>query len=130
MSMTSLVCWKCGTSLESEPLPLARLAECPVCHADLHVCRLCGFYDPGVANSCREPIAEEVKDKARANFCGYFQLRPDAWTGSVADPARQARVSLDALFGDVLVDEPEGTVDDAERTRRRLDDLFGTDEEG
>jgi len=130
MTTTTLVCWKCGASLESEPLPLARLAECPACHADLHVCRLCEFYDPGVANSCREPIAETVNDKAHANFCGYFQPRPDAWTGSAVDPARQAKACLDSLFGETPEDEPEGIVDDAERARRRLDDLFGSDEEG
>jgi len=129
MSTTTLVCWKCGASLESEPLPLARLAECPACHTDLHVCRLCGFYDPGVANSCREPIAEAVKDKARANFCGYFQPRPDAWTGSVEDPTRHAKARLDALFGEASENESEGIGDD-ERARRRLDDLFGSDEEG
>jgi ribosomal protein L40E len=130
MSTTTLVCWKCGAPLESEPLPLARLAECAQCHADLHVCRLCEFYDPGVASSCREPIAETVKDKVHANFCGYFQPRPDAWTASVVDPARQAKARLDAFFGEVPEDEPEDVVDDAERARRRLNDLFGADEEG
>ena len=128
MSTTTLVCWKCGAPLESEPL--ARLAECAQCHADLHVCRLCEFYDPGVASSCREPIAETVKDKVHANFCGYFQPRPDAWTASVVDPARQAKARLDAFFGEVPEDEPEDVVDDAERARRRLNDLFGADEEG
>jgi hypothetical protein len=130
MSTTSLVCWKCGASLDAEPLPLARRAECPACHADLHVCRLCEFYDPGVANSCREPIADVVKDKERANFCGYFQSRPDAWAGRIADPARQAKASLGALFGDAPEVESEGIAGDAERARRRLDDLFGSDEEG
>jgi len=130
MTMTPLVCWKCGASLESEPLPLARLAECPVCHADLHVCRLCEFYDPGVASSCREPIAEAVNDKVHANFCGYFKPRHDAWTGSVAAPARQAKARLDALFGEVSEDGPEGIVDDAGQARRQLDELFGSDEEG
>ena len=126
----TLVCWKCGASLDGEPLPLARLAECPACHADLHVCRLCEFLDPGVANSCREPIADVVKDKEHANFCGYFQPRPDAWARSVAAPAQQARASLKALFGDASTGVPEYTAGEAEGARRRLDDLFGTDEEG
>jgi ribosomal protein L40E len=123
-----LVCWKCGASLESDSLPLARLAECPACHADLHVCRLCEFYDPGVANSCREPIADVVKDKERANFCGYFQPRPDACAGPVADPAREAKARLDALFGDTRESGPEGIASDAERARRRLEGLFDPDE--
>jgi ribosomal protein L40E len=125
-----LVCWKCGASLDGEPLPLARLAECPACHVDLHVCRLCGFYDPGVANSCREPVADVVKDKEHANFCGYFQPRPDAWVETVAVAAQQARASLDALFSDPAEGELEDMAGDAERARRRLDDLFGSDEKG
>jgi ribosomal protein L40E len=128
MPSNSLVCWKCGATLEGESLPLARLAECKVCHADLHVCRLCEFYDPGVANGCREPIADEVKDKERANFCGYFQLRSDAYAGPVADPAREAQVRLDALFGDADAGRTEDVSDDTERARRRLKDLFDPDE--
>jgi hypothetical protein len=127
MSTNSLVCWKCGASIASEPLPLARLAACPACHADLHVCRLCEFYEPGVANSCREPIADVVGDKERANFCGYFQPRPDACTGSGGDPAREARTRLEALFGNAPGGEPE-SASDAGGARRRLEDLFGPDE--
>jgi len=130
MTSQSLVCWKCGASLDSELLPLARLAECAVCHADLHVCRLCEFHAPGVANSCREPIADVVKDKEHANFCAYFQPRTDAWAMFDTLPAQQARASLDALFGDTPEEQPEDIAGDAERARRRLDDLFGTDEEG
>ena len=128
MPSNSLVCWKCGAAIAGEPLPLARLAECKVCHADLHVCRLCVFYDPGVANSCREPIADEVKDKERANFCGYFQPRPDAYAGPIADPARESKARLDALFGYTQESGPESIASDAERARRRLDGLFGSDE--
>ena len=130
MSTTSLVCWKCGASLDSEPLPLARLAECKACHADLHVCRLCVFYDPGVADRCREPIAEVVQDKEHANFCGYFQPRHDACAGSGTDPARQAKARLDALFGAASGGESEHAGGDVERARRQLDALFGSDEEG
>ena len=130
MSSQSLVCWKCGTSLDSEPLPLARLAVCLECHAELHVCRLCEYYDPGVANSCREPVAEVVNDRERANFCGYFQPRPNAWAGVAADPTRQAMACLDALFGDTSEGvQTQGITGDIENARRRLDDLFGPDEE-
>jgi hypothetical protein len=43
-------------------LPIRRLEECRACGAELHVCRMCEFYDTGVAKHCRETIAEEVKD--------------------------------------------------------------------
>jgi hypothetical protein len=126
MTSSSLVCWKCGASLEAEPLPLARVAECAACHADLHVCRLCEFYDPALANACREPIAGLVPDKTRANFCDYFQPRPGAYAAADDAPARQSRRELDALFG--AGDAPDAGDDaGADAARRRLDDLFGPD---
>ena len=67
-----LRCWKCQATQSDEPLPLSRRAECSRCGADLHVCRQCEFFDPKVSESCREPIAEPVLDKTKANFCGYF----------------------------------------------------------
>lgn len=96
---TQLVCWKCGALLDDIPLPLARLAECLVCCTELHVCLSCEFYDTRVAKHCRETIAEEVKDKARANFCDYFQLRANAFQPHDDTEERAARSQLDALFG-------------------------------
>src|SRR6201991_4727574 len=94
-----LVCWKCGTSLAALSLPLQRLDECKVCHAELHVCKLCEWYSTAVAKHCREPIAEEVKDKERANFCDYFKPRPGAHSTVGLDAAAKAKADLDPLFG-------------------------------
>lgn len=126
---TELVCWKCGASVASLPLPLSRYAECPDCHADLHVCRMCEFYDPRVADSCREPVAEAVQDKDRANFCDYFRARPDAYVPRTSGAAEQARAELDALFGGGETDRPEkGAIPgDAETAREQLEVLFGKD---
>lgn len=96
----ALVCWRCGNSIAELPLPLSRYAECPACGGELHVCRMCTFFDPAVSKACREPVAEEVKEKERANFCGYFQPRPGAYTPRDEAPAREARSALDALFGE------------------------------
>lgn len=117
-----LVCWKCGASLEQLSLPLRRLDECRACGAELHVCRLCEFFDPAVARSCREPVADEVKDKTRANFCDYFRPRPHAWTGTAGDPS-DARTQLDALFGEAPAGEPGATP--ADEARGQLEELFG-----
>ena len=117
-----LVCWKCGGALDDEPLPLARLAECRACGAELHVCRLCEFYDVRVAKACRETVAEEVQDKQRANFCGYFTPRPGAHTIRDRGEQTAASADLEALFGDAP--EPEL---DADAAARKLDDLFGSD---
>jgi len=93
-----LVCWKCGASLAALSLPLSRTDECSSCRAELHVCRLCHFYDIGKAKSCAEPIADEVQDKTRGNFCGYFQavggrFQPRDGAGD------QAKTALESLFG-------------------------------
>ncbi len=124
------VCWKCGASIEELPLPLSRRAECSACNSELHVCLMCQFFDPGVSQSCREPIAEEVKDKKRANFCGYFQLNPDAFRPQDAAAAKAARSRLDALFGGATPTESQQSLDAAETlseeelAKQRLDDLF------
>ena len=94
-----LVCWRCGASLGDEPLPLARRAECRACRTELHVCRMCKYYDTSVAKSCREPVAEEVNDKERANFCGWFTPQPRAYVPGNERRTADARAGLDALFG-------------------------------
>jgi hypothetical protein len=117
------VCWKCGASLPDVLQPLPRHAECPRCHAQLHVCRLCAYYDTKVANQCREPVAEAVRDKERANFCGYFKLKPNVFTAS-SDQTAASRRELEALFGsdkDAKAQDQGGAADTA---RRQLEDLF------
>jgi len=126
----ALVCWKCGASIDALPLPLGRAAECPVCRAELHVCRLCEFYDPRVSQACREPIADQVKEKERANFCGYFQPRPNAYQARDDAAAQGARAELDALFGagsvgpDAGASNGAGPRSEADGARDRLEDLF------
>ena len=103
MEAKDLSCWKCGASLEGVPLPISRMGECLSCRAELHVCRLCEFYDTSVAEDCREPMAQEVKDKTRANFCEYFYPRPGAHAGVSAVGSKPSD-ELEALFGGGLVD--------------------------
>jgi len=130
-----LQCWRCGAGLAELPQPLSFRAECPDCGADVHVCRMCVFYDPAAADQCREPVAERVRDKTRNNHCDYLKPRPGAFSGG-ADPAAQpSREALDALFdagaqrgpegpGDGVTTTP-GTPAGEEDARRRLDELFG-----
>jgi hypothetical protein len=94
-----LRCWKCGVALADYSLPLRRIEECRACRAELHVCRMCEFYDVGKAKHCRETIADEVKDKERANFCDYFRPTPHAYQPGSVTAAERARQELEALFG-------------------------------
>jgi len=116
--MSELQCWKCGALLRDVPQPFGRRAECLACHAELHVCNMCRHFAPGKAKQCMEPMAEEVKDKTRANFCDWFQAGPNRAAGPSAPGDRSA---LDSLFG-TPQDEAPSTPDSA---RKALDDLFG-----
>ncbi len=46
--------------------------ECPYCKRDLHICMNCEYYDEGAYHQCREPQAEQVFDKEKANVCDFF----------------------------------------------------------
>ena len=121
----ALVCWKCGASLAELTLPLRRLEECRQCHAELHVCKLCEWYSVAVAKHCREPIAEEVKDKERANFCDYFKPREDAYSNQSTDAAAKAQAELDALFGGTKKAADAEQPSAADKARAELEALFG-----
>ena len=95
-----MICWKCKKEISIEK-PV-RGDECPLCHADLHVCKACEFYESGAHNDCRETSAEFVSDKERGNFCDYFRprvmfgLAPDISSGKSKSDA--AKAAFDALF--------------------------------
>ncbi|MBR6341129.1 MAG: hypothetical protein IKR64_04435 [Treponema sp.] len=102
------MCWKCKKEISIEK-PV-RGDECPLCHADLHVCRACDFYESGAHNDCRESSADMVTDKERSNFCDYFRVAlrqaqgPQGAQGSQGaqsgNKAAAARNAFNALFGD------------------------------
>lgn len=93
-----LVCWKCGASLALLSLPLRRLDECRQCHAELHACRMCVEYDTSKAKHCREPIAEEVRDKTHANFCDFFKPRSSAYVAPDTAAINESQAALAKLF--------------------------------
>ena len=70
------ICFYCKSIIYIDDRP-SRSDECPRCGSDLWVCKNCRFYDEGAYNMCREPLAEYVADKERANFCEYFELRDE-----------------------------------------------------
>lgn len=129
-------CWNCGTPATDEPMPLGRESRCCACGKDLHVCRQCTFYDTSKGDGCAEPVADQVRDKERANFCGYLTVNPGAHTGN--DQAQAARAQLAAMF-DLGDASPLANVgSDAEALQRKrdhetdaaklaLDELFGID---
>ncbi len=74
--------------------------ECPRCGADLHVCRNCRHHDEHAQNQCREPHAEPVRDRERANRCDWFGAAEASASGATSRAAEReaSRAALDALF--------------------------------
>ena len=69
--MYILFCYQCNKSTKWEH-KISFREECPHCHADLHICLNCQFYDTKAHNECKESSAEPVRDKERNNYCEYF----------------------------------------------------------
>jgi hypothetical protein len=130
LHVTQLQLLECGASLAALSLPFNRVDECRQCKAALHACKLCEFYDVAVAKHCREPIAEEVRDKERANFCDYFTPRVIIHSSKSQDDVSRAQAQLDQLFGSPA-QPAAGSADvtaasAADEARRKLEALFGS----
>lgn len=122
-----LVCWQCGESIEDLPQPLGRYDICPKCRSELYVCKMCELYDPTVSLGCKETIAEEVKNKERANFCNFFQVKPNAFQPNEQTAAKQqAMDKLEGLFSSGGATSPSPSTPGNEEARQQLDELFGT----
>ncbi|KYG65351.1 hypothetical protein AZI87_12425 [Bdellovibrio bacteriovorus] len=90
-----LFCFNCNKEMAFAGV-IGRREECPHCRADVHVCKNCEHYDPKVYNECREPQADVVREKDRANFCDYFT--PRKGSGGGIDKAAALRAAAEALF--------------------------------
>ncbi len=77
---------------------IGRRDECPFCSADLHCCRNCAFYDRSAPKQCREPLAELVREKDKANYCDYFRFAEKTGSHPAEDDAAGARKALTDLF--------------------------------
>jgi hypothetical protein len=75
---------------------VGRRDTCPQCGGDLHSCKNCQFYEAKAYNECREPVAERVQDKDRANFCDQFVFQRGA--RELVSQQAQLRAAAEALF--------------------------------
>lgn len=126
-----LYCWKCGTDLKSVPRPFSRFAVCPECKTDLHVCRMCRYYDLKYVGRCSHDFADKVLEKEKSNFCSHFRPNPDAYQGGEKGEKQKAQQELESLFGaagkpdDPLESERHQSA--ADEAKKKLDDLFDED---
>jgi hypothetical protein len=95
-----LKCYRCGAELTALTPPLSRRDTCPNCRADLRVCLMCVAYDASAVRQCTEDDAEDVLEKARANFCDYFVPSPDAHVPGQMTAQDRAAAELAALFNE------------------------------
>lgn len=127
--MGGLVCWRCGASLKDIPKPLVRLAQCKACGADLHVCRLCKFYNPHHFEKCDHEMAEPAREVDVANFCHYFRPKADAYNPVEKSRSDDAMAELKALFGEAgstaaQETSENDTASEHAADKQKFDDLF------
>lgn len=89
-------CYKCSKDIGFSPLDkLGRRDSCPHCDTELRVCKMCQFYDVTAYNECKEPTADRIVEKEKANFCDHFTLG----SSQVNDNSKDNLISAaDALF--------------------------------
>ena len=90
-------CWHCGREIDTRERVGFR-DSCPGCDRPLHACRNCEFYDPAYHNQCREPAAEPVVDKDRANFCEYFAPSRGGRSAAAGVAKTAVESKLETLF--------------------------------
>lgn len=84
-------CHKCSKPLpDSFKVMVARSDTCPHCRADIRCCKMCQHYDVKAYNECREPSADRIVDKEKANFCDYFKYG----AGGATDAEKQRQEQL------------------------------------
>ena len=89
-------CYKCENILNlSEESKVYRQDDCDKCGASIHCCKMCIFYDEHSYNECREPVAQRILDKEKANFCDNFKLSPG---GDPKEKLNDQLAAANALF--------------------------------
>ena len=96
------VCHHCGREVMLLS-GIQRTDSCAYCRSDLKCCLNCRFFDPGANNQCREPQAEWCPEKAKANFCEFFEFREVSalgrpGMGGAQSDKERAKAAFDSLF--------------------------------
>jgi hypothetical protein len=92
-----MICHHCRNEVQTEKF-VSRTDECPHCSSDLHCCLNCSNYDPSAHNRCREPQAEWVTDREKANFCDFFTPNRTMQGQGTKPPGGDVRKAFDSLF--------------------------------
>jgi hypothetical protein len=93
-----MLCHHCANEIKIEGM-ITRGNECTQCGSDIRCCLNCANYDVAAHNRCREPQAEWVSDREKANFCDFFRPNERAATGHTGTATTEdARRAFEDLF--------------------------------
>ena len=96
----TLRCAMCGVLLPKSLDEISSSSQCPKCEIDLHTCRNCTYFDPGMRFECTQSISKRVTQKGVKNNCKFFQVRSTVekiTTSASANPS-DARGAFEDLF--------------------------------
>ena len=88
-------CTACGAKA---PPKINVESSCPNCHADLHACRQCTYFDPGARFECSKSISARIVDKNARNTCELFAPRTVVERETSSGPPTNARDAFAKLF--------------------------------
>jgi len=89
-------CWKCGNKLAEGGARIPFKGTCDHCHAWLHCCKACKFYQEGQPNHCLIQGTEPISDRENLNYCDEFSLK----TTVESESHKQISDVEKRLFGD------------------------------
>lgn len=70
-----IACYKCNTELQLDQASnISRSEECSKCYSNIRSCMMCTFYSTSSYNECKEPTADRILEKEKANFCDHYKL--------------------------------------------------------
>jgi hypothetical protein len=76
-------CYNCAAML---PPGTDFSGQCPKCHAALHCCKQCAYFEPSTRFQCLKPVPVRISPKDAANNCELFKPRVTVARDSVAAP--------------------------------------------
>jgi hypothetical protein len=89
---------KCAACGAKAPTNISVESSCEKCHADLHSCRQCTYFDPSARFECRKSIPARIMDKHARNTCELFAPRTVVERETSSGPPKDARQAFANLF--------------------------------
>jgi hypothetical protein len=89
---------KCASCAAKAPPNITFDSSCPNCHAALHTCRQCTYFDPSARFECTKPIAARIVNKNARNTCELFAARIVVERETSSGPPTDARQAFAKLF--------------------------------